>query len=67
MATLSVSTVARLTPAKVVVVEQWPPPRDVHELRQFLGLTNYFRKHMQGYAKVAAPLHRLTNSTVAWE
>jgi len=29
--------------------------------------TNYFRKYMQGYAKVAAPLHRLTKSTLAWE
>ena len=31
-------------PRKIEVVKDWPTPKDVHNVRQFLGLTNYFRK-----------------------
>ena len=33
----------------------------MHEKRQFLGLTNYFRKFIDKYADSAEPLQRLTN------
>lgn len=52
----------RPDPDKVAVVKDWTQPKNVHELRSFLGLTNYFRKYMRGYAKIAAPLHHLTKS-----
>jgi hypothetical protein len=56
----------RPDPEKVAVVNDWPQPRNVHELRSFLGLTNYFRKYMQRYAKIAAPLHHLTKTDVPY-
>jgi hypothetical protein len=28
--------------------EEWPPPKNTHELKSFLGLTNYFRKFIRG-------------------
>ena len=38
----------KVDPKKIEVVKEWPDPRDVHNVRQFLGLTNYFRKFIQG-------------------
>lgn len=43
-------------PSKVNTVVEWPHPKSVYEVRSFLGLANYFRRYIQGYAKVAAPL-----------
>ena len=39
-------------PKKVAIVENWPTPKDAHEVRTFLGLSNYFRRFIQGYSKV---------------
>lgn len=39
------------------------PTEEVHEVRSFLGLANYFRKFIQGYAKLASPLTDLTKKT----
>ena len=50
----------RVDPKKVEVVKDWPKPKDATEIRQFLGLTNYFRKFIKDYSSVAAPLMDLT-------
>jgi hypothetical protein len=41
-------------PAKTAVVQQWPVPKCLPELQGFLGLANYFRKHVQGYSTLVA-------------
>ncbi|NCU37062.1 hypothetical protein EOM75_13760, partial [Candidatus Falkowbacteria bacterium] len=46
--------------AKVAVVEKWPVPTDVQQLRAFLGLANYFRRFIQGFSSMVAPLTDLT-------
>jgi hypothetical protein len=43
-------------PAKVAVIQQWPTPQSLFDVRSFLGLANYFRKHIQGYSRMAVPL-----------
>lgn len=37
-------------------VVDWPAPRTVKDVRRFLGLAQYVRKHLADYARVAAPL-----------
>lgn len=49
----------KVDPRKIDTVTSWPVPKDPHEVRQFLGLTNYFRKFIQGYAALAAPMQEL--------
>jgi len=41
---------------KVRTIKEWKEPKDVKELRSFLGLTNYYRKFIKDYAKIANPL-----------
>jgi hypothetical protein len=36
------------------------PPQDVAEVKQFLGLCNFFQAHVRNYAQVTAPLSELT-------
>ena len=50
----------KVDPAMVATVAEWPVPSDAQQVRQFLGLTNYFRKFIMGYAALAAPLQALT-------
>ena len=47
-------------PEKTRLVEEWPEPTNIKQLRGYLGLTGYYRRFVRDYAKIAAPLHRLT-------
>ncbi|KAL0194612.1 hypothetical protein M9458_008184, partial [Cirrhinus mrigala] len=46
-------------PSKVEVVAKWGRPGNVTELRLFLGFASYYRRFVEGFAKLAAPLHKL--------
>ena len=46
-------------PSKLEVVKGWALPTDRKQLESFLGLANYYREYVKGFAKVAAPLHAL--------
>ena len=54
---------------KIAVVQNWPTPTDVTEVRQFLGLASYYRRYVKNFADIAAPLHHLTQKAVEfnWE
>lgn len=46
-------------PGKIEVVANWPTPTFATELRSFLGFASYYRRFVQGFAKLAAPLHKV--------
>lgn len=45
---------------KVESVVEWPEPKTVKEVQSFLGFANFYRRFIEGYAKIARPLHDLT-------
>ena len=55
-------------PSKTDKVASWPTPICRREVQQFLGLANYYRRFVKDFAKIAKPLHRLTERTTrfAW-
>jgi hypothetical protein len=46
--------------AKLKAIKSTTPPGDVKAIRSFMGLCNFFRNHIQGFAVTAAPLFKLT-------
>ena len=47
-------------PQKIEEIVNWKPPTNVTEIRSFLGLARYYRKFVEGFSKLAAPLTKLT-------
>ena len=57
----------RVDPKKIEVVVEWKPPRNVTEVRSFLGLAGYYRRFVKGFSMIAAPMTRLLQKNVNYE
>ena len=53
--------------SKVDAVVNWPQPKDEAEVRQFLGLASYYRKYIDKFADMAAPLYQLTQKDTPFQ
>ncbi|CAD6928239.1 unnamed protein product, partial [Tilletia caries] len=54
-------------PEKVAKLENWPcPPPNISSLRGFLGLANYLRPFIRGFATIDAPLRKLLTGRFRW-
>ena len=55
------------TDSKLTAITQAPTPRNVQELRSFLGLLNYYGKFIPNLATILHPLNRLLQHGHRWE
>jgi len=49
---------------KVDGVLSWPEPKNVKDIRKFLGLANYYRRFIKNFAQVARPMNVLTRKDI---
>lgn len=47
-------------PEKISCLKSWPVPRNLKELRSFLGFAGYYRRFIRDYATIVKPLNTLT-------
>jgi len=52
---------------KVDGVLSWPEPKNVKDIRKFLGLANYYRRFIKDFAQIARPMNMLTRKDVKWQ
>ena len=52
---------------KVDGVLSWPEPKNVKDVRKFLGLANYYRRFIKDFTQVARPINVLTRKDIKWQ
>ncbi|GMF53133.1 unnamed protein product [Phytophthora fragariaefolia] len=52
---------------QVRVINEWPTPSNVKELRQFLDLATYLCKYVSNYAGKIRPLSQILKKDAAWD
>ena len=54
-------------PKKIEAIVSWEQPKNVSEVRSFLGLAGYYRRFVEHFSLLTAPLTRLTRKGVRYE
>ncbi|KAA3487453.1 Retrotransposon protein [Gossypium australe] len=57
----------RVDLSKITTIVVWKPPRNVTEVRSFLGLAGYYRRFVKGFSMIATPMTRLVQKDVKFE
>lgn len=53
-------------PEKINQVKDWPTPRSVKHVQQFLGFASYYHKFIMDFATIAKTLHGLTKKSTSF-
>ena len=56
-----------MDPEKVETIMNGEGPESVFEMRSFLGLVGYYRRFIEDFSRLAAPMTRLTRNDIMFE
>ena len=56
----------KMSENKVKHILEWEAARPVHEVQQFLGFANFYRRFIRGYSSICHPLTQLTTKGQVW-
>jgi hypothetical protein len=48
-----------VNPSKVASVLEWEAPKNVKQIRGFLGMAGYYKRFIEGFSKIAGPMTKL--------
>ena len=46
-------------PKNIRAIEDWPVPKDVTNIRSFMGITSYYQRFIEGFLRIANPINSL--------
>ena len=56
-----------MDPEKIETIMNWPTPRNVTDVRSFMGLAGYYRRFIEGFSKVAHAITFLQKKGMKFE
>ena len=56
-----------MDPEKIEAIMNWPTPRNVTDVRSFMGLAGYYRRFIEGFSKVAHAITSLQKKGMKFE
>src|SRR5258707_3859106 len=57
----------KMDPIKLAGIKDWPIPETVKQTHSFLGLGNFYRQFISGFAHLTRPLHNLMKKNKIWD
>ncbi|GJW22329.1 putative reverse transcriptase domain-containing protein [Tanacetum coccineum] len=54
-------------PAKIESIKDWASPKNPTEIRQFLGLADYYRRFIESFSKITKSMTKLTQKNVKFD
>ncbi|XP_060183531.1 uncharacterized protein LOC132613503 [Lycium barbarum] len=57
----------KVDPQKISAVRDWPRPTSATDIRSFMDLANYYRKFVEDFSSIAAPLTKLTQKAAKFQ
>ena len=54
-------------PSKIDAIKEWPTPKNVIEVRSFMGLVGFYRRFIEGFSRIAHPITSLQRKGVKFK